>query len=156
MFLWNHFNIWALQKSLSIIQILKYFERGDTWEQHFPASFLSFLMISSYISKEVQKKGHLEKTGLFNEWIKVVVDKPLKDGKEKDAKRAMLCIFPPTVWPLWSYTKAKLLSSLVYQVLWEWIKGKIFLLMKMMTDKMCLKAIKAPRIWSSWQHGIGL
>jgi hypothetical protein len=104
----------------------------------------------------IPKKRSFGKLSIFNKWIKVVVDKPLKNYIERDAKRDMLCLIFPTDWPLWSYNKAKLSSFLVYQVLWERIQGKIFLFMKMMTDKMCLKAIKASYIWSSWQHGIGL
>lgn len=105
----------------------------------------------------IPKKRSSGKLGVFNKWIKVVVDKPLKNRMERDAKKDTLCcFFSPTDWPLWSYNKAKLFSFLVYQVLWERIKRKIFMLMKMMTDKMCLKAIKTPYIWSSWQPGIGL
>lgn len=58
-----------------------------------PSSYL-FYDLKLYFQR-VPKERSFGKSGLFNEWIKVVVDKPLKDGREREAKRAMRRIFPP-------------------------------------------------------------
>lgn len=58
-----------------------------------PSSFL-FSNLKLHFQR-IPKERSFGKSGIFGEWIKVVVDKPLNDDREKDAKRTMLCIFPP-------------------------------------------------------------
>lgn len=90
-----------------------------------PTFFISFCHCKLNI-QWIPKKRSFGKLSIFNKWIKVVVDKPLMNYIERDAKKGTLGFFIPTGWPLWIYNKAKLFSLLVYQVLWERIKRKIF------------------------------